>query len=1300
VLLAADVVISELMAKNKATLQDNFGDYSDWLELHNTGDATADLSSWYLTDTTKNLTEWQFPSGTTLAAGGFLVVFASGRDIAVAGQPFHTNFKLDDGGEYLALVQPDGATIQYQYTPTFPVQTADISYGMVDDDDPSSALQYFSTPTPGAANEPSAVAVTFSQPGGGYASSIAVNLSSTTLNAQIRYTTDGTVPTSSSTLYTGPITVARDTMLRARAYATSYTASPISSQQYFILDSSVASFHSNLPLVVLDTFGNSVGQSSQTPVSAMVFSAPTDGSDTTLTQTPEFVGRAGLNVRGQTSTSFPKLQYHFEIWDESNNDRNASLLGMPADSDWVLYAPYSEKSLMQNQLAYMWSNEIGEYAVRTQWVEVFLNSSGGAQVDYSQDYVGVYLLEEKIKIAPDRVDITKVGPGDDTVPSITGGYIWHKDKPDPDDPSFTTESGQTFLYEDPDADKLDDTQKAWLTSYINQFETALYGPNFTDPNVGYAHYIDVQSFVDNWILVEMCKNIDGFRLSTYYYKDENGLIHMGPIWDYNLSMGNANYNGGDSPTGWYHDEISAQDYTYFDRLTQDPKFMQLVSQRWQQLRDSVFSTQQIVADINANVQLLTDGNGNVPVGTFPTQTPNNPVVRNFEKWNILGTNVWPNSYVGNSWMDEVNYLQNFMTTRVAWMDTQLDPLDPASSPGAPQSLVATMVSGVQVNLAWVPADPLASEFEIDQSADGGATWMPIALTQGTNYSYLVGGLSPGKTYSFRIVASNVLGTSAPSKAASATTGTIAPLLNMSTGFSGAGASITMNGGAALSGSSLQLTNATGNMATSTFSTNVVEALRFNTVFTFQLTNASADGFTFTLQNDGRTAVGASGGSLGYYGLAKSVAIKFDLYNNSGEGTDSTGLFVNGAQPMSTTGQTSNVSLDMTASGVNLHSGDTFLTTLQYDGTALLETVVDTNTGAQFSHSYTINIPSFLVGNTAYVGFTAGTGGSSAIQDILNWTYTPVPPPAPAGLAASAGIGQVALNWTASSQPGTLYNVYRGTMPGGESAVAIATGLSAAYFTDIKATNGVAWYYTVTAVDAAGESAASLEAAATPLAAPRITAVYVGSNKWTAPFLNNLAAQGLGSTTYGFAIQTGKNQTASLPWVNLDEVSVTFDQPLTAAAVQQATVALHGVNVANYALSSPVLSSDKRTITWTLANPIGADRLQLHLSGLANANGTLLDGAWTNGSSAFPSGNGTPGSSFAFTFNVLPGDVNRDGYVLITDYNAARAYVNFVAGSPNYNAFIDLTGTGYDLITDANIVRALVNQEYLPNGLPA
>ena len=166
---------------------------------------------------------------------------------------------------------------------------------------------------------------------------------------------------------------------------------------------------------------------------------------------------------------------------------------------------------------------------------------------------------------------------------------------------------------------------------------------------------------------------------------------------------------------------------------------------------------------------------------------------------------------------------------------------------------------------------------------------------------------------------------------------------------------------------------------------------FTSDFTFQLTSPSADGFTFVIQNAGTTALGPTGGGLGYgpdnvtnpsasanTPIAKSVAVKFDLYNNAGEGTNTTGLYTNGASP--TTPATT------LGGGVNLHSGDTFKVHLNYDGTTLTMTITDTvNTTQTFTTSWPINIPSTVGANTAFVGFTGGVGGSTAIQEIITWS---------------------------------------------------------------------------------------------------------------------------------------------------------------------------------------------------------------------------------------------------------------------------------------------------------------------------
>ncbi len=190
-----------------------------------------------------------------------------------------------------------------------------------------------------------------------------------------------------------------------------------------------------------------------------------------------------------------------------------------------------------------------------------------------------------------------------------------------------------------------------------------------------------------------------------------------------------------------------------------------------------------------------------------------------------------------------------------------------------------------------------------------------------------------------------------------------------------------NGSVFVAGSRLRLTDGGTGEASSVFTTSSVDASQFATTFTFQLTNANADGFTFTLQGRDSGQLGAGGGGLGYQGIGNSVAIKFDLFNNAGEGSNSTGLYLNGAAP------TNVGAIDMTSSGINLHSGDVFSATLGYDGTTLTETVTDTATGATFTHSYAVNILSALGRDTAFVGFTGATGGLAATQDILTWNFT-------------------------------------------------------------------------------------------------------------------------------------------------------------------------------------------------------------------------------------------------------------------------------------------------------------------------
>ncbi len=213
-------------------------------------------------------------------------------------------------------------------------------------------------------------------------------------------------------------------------------------------------------------------------------------------------------------------------------------------------------------------------------------------------------------------------------------------------------------------------------------------------------------------------------------------------------------------------------------------------------------------------------------------------------------------------------------------------------------------------------------------------------------------------------------------------------LNYGSGFTLRG--LALNSGAALHGSRLRLTNGgTGEFASAWYSTKV-NIQSFAQQFSFQITNPHADGMTFTIQNSssGTTAIGPGGAGLAYGasspggsgGIPRSVAVKFDFFNNDGEGPDSTGLYVNGASPTVP-------AVDMTGSGVDLHSGHIFEVWMTYDGTTLTMQITDTTTQATFTTSWAIDIPATVGGNAAYVGFTGASGGSTATQEILNWTFT-------------------------------------------------------------------------------------------------------------------------------------------------------------------------------------------------------------------------------------------------------------------------------------------------------------------------
>jgi len=650
------IVINEILASNRSTNRDPQRQYDDWIELYNPANVSADVAGMYLTDDSSTPTKWQFPAGspsTTIAPHGYLLIWADG-DTASTG--LHASFRLEAAGEEVVLVASDGTTVIDSLS--FDQQRADVSYGRYPDGGPD--LRFMAVPTPGAANvlvyEGIAETPQFSRRGCLFGEPLTVALTTDTPGATIYYTTDGTDPFSvprqrpGGSVYTGPIQVSRTMTIRAIAWLPGWRQSDVSSERFSFIGVSLRDFRSPLPLMVVDTMGKAVS-GTQTSVYAYVIDTDERGTAAVTGQT-DFAGRAGLNVRGKSSEGFPKQQYHFEVWDDDDRDRAASILGLPADADWVLQGPYSDKTLMRNVLVYRWSNEMGRYAPRTRFIELFLKTDNSELS--MNDYVGVYVFMEKIKIAPDRVDIAVLDSDDNAEPEITGGYIVKKDKLDGGDVTFRTSRGQELIYDDPIGTDLTEAQRGWMRGFLNAFEATLYGGHFKDPIDGYAAFIDIGAFIDHHILVETAKNIDGFRLSTYMFKDRNGKLHMGPVWDYNLSLGNADYLNGWIPSGWYNRLLGDGEYPWWRRLFEDPQFQLQYADRWFELRRGLFATERLLGMIDDYAALLQE-----------------PQARNFARWRILGQYVWPNGFVGNTYRQEIEWMKGWLEARLAWLDGQI-----------------------------------------------------------------------------------------------------------------------------------------------------------------------------------------------------------------------------------------------------------------------------------------------------------------------------------------------------------------------------------------------------------------------------------------------------------------------------------------------------------------------------------------------------------------------------------------------------------------------------------------------------
>jgi hypothetical protein len=676
------LAISEMVVDN-SKYEDDHCQTPGYVEIYNGTNAVMSLDGWSLTDDPATPAKWTFPTGQSIPSFSYIPVFLGHGTPAptTADTKFHTNFTLPKTGGFLGLYQ--GATKIDSFEP-YPAQAKNVSYGHLGN---AWTLGFLETPTPGlinvgiqAAGPPVEEEITWPRDGGLIEGPISLTLGApATAGGQIRYTLDNSAPTSSSTLYdhTTPatISVSVSTNVRARIFAPGRLPGPVTSRGFLKLNSTITNyrgtgqpFNSNLPVIVIDSFNRSLdSENSATPgarpfrytYAVVLNNDPANGNRTRVTATNpvDFQGRSGMHVRGESSSGMPQRQYSWETVDNEGNDKDVSILGMPAESDWVLYAPATDKTLLRNFIAYNTMRDTNGFgsAMRARLVEVFFNQPalGGVSTDTNTaevtwaDYRGVYVLVEKIKRGNDRVDIAKLDPCDTDPTLITGGYIFKKDKASTD-PDFSTSRGQGLQIVEP-ATTVNDPQYTWLKNHVQEFENALYAANYNDPNLGYRKYIDEQSFMDNQWWVEIYKQIDGYRLSTYFSKDRGGKIKSAPLWDYNLSIGNAHYLQGYKYTGWYSSLVGAADYQFYSRLRQDPDYTLRHFDRYWKLRKTTFATPAVISRIDGYISQVTDGQPLLDItkgtGTWPNSVPSAevPAARHHARWQRLGIWDWPNA---------------------------------------------------------------------------------------------------------------------------------------------------------------------------------------------------------------------------------------------------------------------------------------------------------------------------------------------------------------------------------------------------------------------------------------------------------------------------------------------------------------------------------------------------------------------------------------------------------------------------------------------------------------------------------
>ncbi len=424
-----------------------------------------------------------------------------------------------------------------------------------------------------------------------------------------------------------------------------------------ILDSS------ELPIVMINTLGQTIVEN--TKINAMMDIKYNGLNNITHVSDSANVyhGNIGIEIRGATSAGYPQHPYGLETRDTAGANNNVSILGMPAENDWVLLSNFNDRSLIRNTLAYKLFGDMGNYSPRTHLCEVLVDSA----------YKGIYVFGEKIKQGNNRVNIAKLTAADTMGDNLTGGYILGQNYWDAsnsfqsnyspiDHPGFDVH----FLYEYPKPATIHSIQKTYIASYVDSMETALYSASFADTTIGYRKYLDIKSFIDYFLVNELSRNNDGFKKSVFFNKDKfsnGGKLKAGPVWDFDWSWKNIDNcittNSFDG-SGWAHhvNDCPTDNYStgWYIRLLQDSTFNNELRCTYENYRQNILDTLSIFAYIDS----------------MKNRIPN-AQARHFQKWPILGiSGPAPEAgAIATTYSAEMDTLKIWIKKRLTWLDANI-----------------------------------------------------------------------------------------------------------------------------------------------------------------------------------------------------------------------------------------------------------------------------------------------------------------------------------------------------------------------------------------------------------------------------------------------------------------------------------------------------------------------------------------------------------------------------------------------------------------------------------------------------